>query len=504
MLDLWYATYQNDCTKPEERFNKNFIYGRGKEENLKNILSAISRAMEVTGFVKFTGCDIEEDESKFSDLHKIEESRLIQAVLNFHLCCTEPDGEKEEDISVRVFLPKVVDDFFFILNGVKYYAIYQMIDKGTYTVGENIGLKTMLMPFLIKKNDAVIVDKDNNEYKGRMMELDVFRRSVNIMLYFISETGIDETLKFFNANQYIHIFSEDAEIDKEKFVRFNFGKFDMAIDREFFAEDKWITFTLLSLFTKSKISSAEDLVSPEFWNHQLGKIYTANKDQAVKKAEKIHSSVRRILDDCTKQNMVHIDEKDKKSVYHIFRWILVFYDKLVKEDSMDLKNKRLRLNEYILYPLIRKLSTETYRCLNTRKMTMRILTSMFSNIKANICIKQLITSELLRYVNCVNCIDIFSAGLKISQNGPQGLSSSNNVPIRYRGHHPSYIGQIGLNAASAGDPGMTATLTPFVKIDGLFFDKTPSYKTDGYPDELHIYGMNPVKEEEEVVNANTI
>jgi hypothetical protein len=353
------------------------------------------------------------------------------------------------------------------------------------------------MPFLIKKNEFTIVDKENNEYRGRLMELDVFRRSVNIMLYFISEAGIDETLRFFNANDSIHIFSEDAEISNEDFVRFNFGKFDLAVERKFFEEDKWITFTLLSLLIKSKISSVEDLSSVEFWNHQLGKIYTANKDQAVKKADKIHSSVRRILNDCTKQNMVHIDEKDKLSVYHIFRWILVFYEKLVKEDSMDLKNKRLRLNEYILYPLIRKLSTETYRCLNTRKMTMRILTSMFSNIKANICIKQLITSELLRYVNCVNCIDIFSAGLKISQNGPQGLSSSNNVPIRYRGHHPSYIGQIGLNAASAGDPGMTATLTPFVKIDGLFFDKTPSYKTEGYPDELKIYGTAVLEENKE-------
>ena len=247
----------------------------------------------------------------------------------------------------------------------------------------------------------------------------------------------------------------------------------------------------MHLLTKSKVSTMEEINSQDFWNHQLGKIYTTNRDQAIRKAEKIHSSVRRILDDNTKHNMVHIADKDKLSVYHIFRWILVFYDKLIKEDSMDLKNKRLRLNEYILYPLIKKLSTETYRCLNTRIASMRLLKSMFSNIKQNMCIKQLITSELLRYVNSVNCIDIFSAGLKISQSGPQGLSSSNNVPIKYRGHHESYIGKICLNSASAGDPGMTATMTPFVKIDGLFFDKMPTYFTGPeYPDDLKIIGAS--------------
>lgn len=490
MLDQWYASYQN--TNPEN-FNKEFIYGRGKEENLKDILSAVSKAMEVTGMIKFLGVDIEEDESKFNDLHQIEESRLIKATLNFHLKCEEPDGIKEEDTSFSIFLPKVVDDFFYQLNGVRYYAIYQMVDRGSYSMTDSIGLKTMLMPFVIREEKISIVDKDDKEYEGRNMSLDVFRRSVNILLYFISESGIEETFKFFNVTDYLAFTDTEDEIEEpEKYVRFVFGKkLDLVVDKKFFEEDHWFVYTLMHLLTKSKVSTMEEINSQDFWNHQLGKIYTTNRDQAIRKAEKIHSSVRRILDDNTKHNMVHIADKDKLSVYHIFRWILVFYDKLIKEDSMDLKNKRLRLNEYILYPLIKKLSTETYRCLNTRIASMRLLKSMFSNIKQNMCIKQLITSELLRYVNSVNCIDIFSAGLKISQSGPQGLSSSNNVPIKYRGHHESYIGKICLNSASAGDPGMTATMTPFVKIDGLFFDKTPTYFTGPeYPDDLKIIGAS--------------
>ena len=486
---LWYAGFQSENP---EKFNKDFIYKRNEEEDTKSILESIAVALEVIPNIKFTGCTLETDESRFQDIHKIEESRLILAVLSFHLTCEDAGtGEiLQEDVSVRLFLPKIVDNFYFQLNGNRYYAIYQMIDRGTYNVNGSIGLKTMLMPFLVSKEDFDIVDTLDNVYHGRSMKLDVFKRAVNILLYFISESGLEETLVFFGVRQFYE-FTATTEVladEADKYIFFSVSKtLFLRVNKEFFEQDKWFTFTLINLLSKTKLGSFEEAQDPEFWNFQLGKIYTTNKDQAKKKAFKIHSSIRRILDRCTIENMVHVDAKDKKSIYHIFRWILTFFEELSHEDNMDLKNKRMRLNEYILYPFIRKLSTETYRCLNTKKMTMKTLTSVFSNIKPNLCIKQLVTNELLRYVNCVNCIDIFSSALKITQAGPQGVAGSDNMLIRYRGHHPSYLGKIGLNAASAGDPGVTATMTPFIKTEGLFFDKTVEHKTPNeFPDVLHL------------------
>ena len=47
---------------------------------------------------------------------------------------------------------------------------------------------------------------------------------------------------------------------------------------------------------------------------------------------------------------------------------------------------------------------------------------------------------------------------------PQSPFSSNNVNVRYRGLHPSYLGKIGLTSTSAGDPGVSGSLTPFLEL----------------------------------------
>lgn len=487
-LASWYSQYQSENS---EKFNEEFIFNRCKEENIKSILESVAVALETIPNIKFIGCELEEDESKFQDIHKIEESRLIQATLSFHISCEDPATKEleEQDVSIKLLLPKIIDDFYYKLNGSRYYAIYQMIDRGTYNVnnGNGIGLKTMLMPFMLNRNSVTIVDVNNEEYNGYLMELDVFKRKVNILLYFISECGVEETLRFFgNEDKFTFSDSKDCEADEVSFEVKKKSLF-VHVKKDFLKSNNWFAYSLIHLFIKSKCEDIEKMADHEFWEFILGKIYTPNKDQAVKKAQKIHSSVRRILDKCTIENMIHVDPKDKKSIYHIFRWILVFFDELSKDDNMDLKNKRLRLNEYILYPFTKKLSKETYRCLNTKKLTMKTLTSVFSNIKPNLCIRQLITSELLRYVNCVNCLDLFSSALKITQAGPQGVASSDNIQMRYRGLHPSYIGRLDLHSASAGDPGVTHTMVPFIQTKGLFFDKEIKYKTDdSLPEDIAI------------------
>lgn len=487
LKSAWYARYQYDNP---EKFNEDFIYSKASSENMKEIIEFVSRSIEDTGFshIKFMGCEIEEDESKFQELHTIEESRLIQATIKFKLFCKDdPEGDTERDVSIRLLLPKLIDNFFYQLNGCRYFAIYQMIDRGTYSVGDSIGLKTMLMPFTIRPKNVEIVDAFEQKYTGRLMELSVFTKNVNILLYYFSEGGVQETFDFFGVSDKISVseFKEDMEAEEGK-VYFICKDILLTVDEEYMRQDKWLLFTLISILNDSK-ATFEKISQHDFWNLQLGKIYTSNKDQAIKKAKFIHLSIRRILDGNTKKNMVHVIERDKKTIYNLFRWILFFYDDLLHEDNMDLKNKRLRLNEYILYPFINKMSDETYRCFNTKKLTMKLLASMFSNIKPNLCTKQLVTNELLRFVNTVNGVDLFSAALKITQAGPQGLNDTDNIPIRYRGIHSSYIGKIGLTAASAGEPGITATMTPFVKLDGLFFDKSIEHVTpDNFKENFNI------------------
>jgi hypothetical protein len=96
---------------------------------------------------------------------------------------------------------------------------------------------------------------------------------------------------------------------------------------------------------------------------------------------------------------------------------------------------------------------------------------VFSNIGAMFLVKRLVTNELLRYSNVNNALNLFSVALKFSARGPQSLGAGGgNVLVKYRSIHPSFIGNLSLNASSAEDPGLGGTLIPFCdNIDSMFF-----------------------------------
>lgn len=54
-----------------------------------------------------------------------------------------------------------------------------------------------------------------------------------------------------------------------------------------------------------------------------------------------------------------------------------------------------------------------------------------------------------------------------------GNKNSNSISARYRGLHHSYIGHIDLTVCGNSDPGTSGVLTPYGKMDGLYFDGSP-------------------------------
>lgn len=56
--------------------------------------------------------------------------------------------------------------------------------------------------------------------------------------------------------------------------------------------------------------------------------------------------------------------------------------------------------------------------------------------------------------------------------GPNSLGNRNskNISAAYRGLHYSFIGRVDLTVCGNSDPGTSGLLTPFGKMDGLYFD----------------------------------
>jgi hypothetical protein len=207
---------------------------------------------------------------------------------------------------------------------------------------------------------------------------------------------------------------------------------------------------------------------------RLGRFYTKNTNAYIHKADRVLLSLERILDETTKENLAHVDEDDKRSIYGILRWMSREYDTLSKEDNMDVRNKRMRLYEYLIHPILIKFSKSTYRLLNSKNPSFNAVKSIFNSIGPMFAIRKLVTGKILRYSGCVNGMDLFASALKWTQRGPQSMADSpaTDVAVRYRGMHPSYVGRIELSAASASDPGMSGTFVPTCKTDGFFFDTT--------------------------------
>jgi len=490
MLMELYNNYQKDNS---EKFNLDFIFQRNKLEDFKSIMDDICKALEIMDGVTYLGSELITDESKFKDSSvSISDSRLMLLISKFKLNGIDAVENKpvEKIISLPIYFPKLIDNFYYILNGNKYFAIYQMIDKGTYVTNNFLSLKTLLMPIIFKNQEVEMETLDNKfKLKAKNITLDIFKYQANILYYFFAKFGFSETNKFFGVeNIEVVDINEEVEVDESvevTYFKIN-KKYKLAVDCNEFSvnnqysyKENYIT-TLCDALNINKLN-LEDLENKTYWLNNLGKVFGNKPTLYESKANKILISLERILDERTKKNLIHIRDYDKENIYCILRWIFIFFNELIQSDNMDIKNKRIRLTEYLIHPLLLKFSDASYRILNTNKLTIQRLEGIFSNIPNTFCISKLVTNKLLRYSNCVNTLDLYACALKCTQSGPQGLGGENGdgseVPVKYRGQHPSYVGKVDLIASSNSDPGLTMTLSPFIKTDGYYFDTTVEYDT---------------------------
>lgn len=474
----------------KEKFNEEFIFMKKKDINgVLEYIDDICRALELIEGVDFLGSELVTDEFEIMNLVKFQEisiSRLNLIKMRFRITGTNETEDKSEELEVAILFPKLVDEYYFIFNGSKYFPIYQLVDKDTYVIGygesRSLALKTLLMPLFLYSDKKTVkfvsnYEKNDISFSGRSHSLKLFSKKINFLYYYFAKYGLAGTIKFFGLSKAITFVNTklediDDEDDNEDLYYYSISStLHIRIDiREINTEislHKDFIISLASLFDIEKIRFSANSV--EYWQKKLGGMFTKNINTQKEKSQKLLISFERILDSRTK-TILNLGTNEK-TIYGVVKWMIEEFPTLIEKDNIDLKNKRLRLSEYILYPLITKFSDNAYRIFNNRsKVSFRDLKSIF-NIKINIVTKRIITSELLRYDNAVNGFDLFTSVLKVSQKGPQSIISTRaEVPMRYRNIHPSYIGNISLTHSSANEPGLNMCFTPFVESNGFFFD----------------------------------
>ncbi|ALN97864.1 hypothetical protein Bp8pS_185 [Bacillus phage vB_BpuM-BpSp] len=501
-----FRKYHSD--KNKERFNEELIYNKGNEDILK-YLDPICRTLEIIPEINYKGATIErinkvynfskrvkpeppkkekdgkrkEKEPKREKVEiDIEESEFQLIKLNFEI--DKKDDGTVTKIEKRLFFPKLIDSQYFVINNNRYYPIYQMLDSGTYRTNKALTLKTLLMPIVLREKKVSFDDSEGNTYNLMEVDLDLFKHKIPFLTYYLANFGYHETIKYFGYDDQIHLIQkEDLDLmeDNDNTVTFMITKNIALVVNKELLEDKThhiFVGTLMKCFN-SRIKF-EKIFESDYWVKKLGGNFTTNNSDKQEKGLSILLSFRRILDDWTKE-VLRTEPENKEDSYAVIRWMTKNYLDLIKQDNMNLANKRLRLYEYLLHPLLYKFSTGTYRVLNNKTEKYRKILTIFSNIDEGFLINKIVNNALLRYDNSVNSVSLFPLVLKYTMSGPQSPFNSNNVNDRYRGLHPSYLGRISLTSTSAGDPGVSGVLSPFLKLPedaNMHFTKKPEIELE--------------------------
>ena len=480
-----YARFQEN--NPENEFNEELIFWRERDD-AAGYLEDIFAALEVVPGITLRGVEIIRDESRFPpelSFNDVDVSRLDLAQVRFLV--EMQDNSKE--VTLSIFLPKLIDGLFYILNNNTYYPILQLVDRTTYVTKKTFTLKTLLMPIIFRRDvEAVLRDEATGEEHAEMLYvLELFRSKINVLKYFMASKGLRGTIDFFGAGDYVDIYPASVleTIDRAAWrVHAIPGSSGLVViaARDWIAESPHFRGAFVATLVDALADLQKAVIEgddPAQWKRRLGRYFTQNSNAFEEKADKILVSLERILDRRTKRNLAHVHAEDKEDIYCILRWMMREYKTLSMVDGMDIRSKRIRVSEYMIHPLLLKFSEGTYRLLNSKNLTFKSLLGIFRPFmseddkdrpQVGFLVKKLVTNELLRYVNLVNSFDLLLA-LRWTARGPQGLADRNrsDVSLKYRGHHPSYVGRISLAAASASDPGTSGTLVPTVKTSGQFF-----------------------------------
>jgi len=463
-----------------EKFNEELIYLKENDDVLEHI-NSIFKALEVIDGVHFMGVTVEKDESAFPDYIvdetkyiNVEESRYIKINFKFHL--VDSNTGEECDVEKFIFFPKLINKTYFILNGNKYFPIYQIIDSATYNNGNSLTLKTLLMGVTIRTKPVEYFTIFDEGISGNIKIINLFKNKINYFYYYFADKGFFESIKYFipkiTDKDIYFTDTEPKNANKIKDTHYIFKLINrkcdehLVINKSLFESHPNVALNIVDMCIGRH---SQEILNKDYWLTFLGSTFSRNKNNYEKKADDILISFKRILDDSTKKSL-RLKDKNKRDIFALVRWMIMRFEMLIQRDNMDLKYKRIRINEYLLYDLLIKMSRSTYRLLNKQEITLKDRTQLFSTLGPMFVIKKIATNELCRYFGGVNAIELFNPSLKFSMRGFQGLGEgSKNVNKNYRGLHPSYIGRIGLTASSAGDPGMSGTFTPFLENHGFYF-----------------------------------
>lgn len=419
----------------------------------------------------------------------LNESAIRLLIVTYYL----KDRNEDDYLDVIIAVPKIVDKYYFKINGIMRSTLFQIVDGSTYNNGTSnakvpsITLKIIFMAARVTRYYNNIQTTRGETIKATYYHSRVFNKGIPAVKYILAKYGFYGMLEFMGLSGSIFITKEDPDNDELYTFKSQSGAF-ISTPKYLFDHNVLIQSIIVSLLF-SLISTDlpfEPIFTTEFWVRSLGadfsgggadrvaSIYDPNDDITTDTLEKGYSildSFESIYDISTRES-IKLPEEDKKTTYHIIRWIMREFNSLRMKDNLDIGCKKIRFAEYIAALYAFKIARGIYRVSDMNKKASILSIRKAIRIDPNFLLTAITKSKMAPYRNMVSDMDSMQA-LKFTYKGVSGLGEGSNqsIPDIYRSIHPSHVGRVDLDSSSDGNPGITGTLCPFAPTyDGFFED----------------------------------
>lgn len=407
---------------------------------------------------------------KDSDLKLIKVTYFIQIY-------EKKDGLVNDEVTVYIAIPRVINDFYFRLNGNMYSAMYQIVDASTYNNSaakskkQSITFKTVFMPIRIYRYSIDLKNIDGESIPCIYFIGNMFKKSLLLMKYLLATFGFYGTLDFLKIPGSVNLVTNCEEVNQEDNYIFPVRDLFIVTPKMLYDSIQIVqsfVYTLLNVVNYMKDAPCEEFFNQDIWLKALGVEFTKDTDVMYDKGKSILGSLEFIYDRMT-MNDLKLPMEDKDSIYKILRWMMYEFNSLRQKDNLNISTKKVRWAEYIASIYANKLAFGIYRISDKGDKADLSTIRKAIQIPPMHLINAISKCQLVNYKSCVNDLDSIIA-LKYTYKGISGIGEkSNAISNAYRSIHPSHLGRVDIDSSSNSDPGVSGTICPLANLyDGHF------------------------------------
>jgi len=401
----------------------------------------------------------------------------------------------EKIVTKRILMPLTDSNGLYLNNGKKMKAIKQLVDASIYSQRGKITQKSK-MPIIVycNKNRAIkdiygeehimpshsyACEPTKSKGKGGIAKKKKVK-FINVMMIYAAKMGLMRAIQFFGMDRVISIMGDIEDIDQESYNIFPLNNLFIVVSKELF--DKYemiraVVCSLTGLTSKQYPVTMKVLNDRTYWICRIGFVGSLKSGDLSSFYEKGLSQICFIEQTVRlESNRLRLPKIYDSNFYYILYWMITNFDALKSRNNIDMKNKRVRVNEYIVDSSLGKKINENINKFievksKSRMNTMDTLLELL-NFSSDIIVSNMRNlNDLLKSDELVNDLT-FLQDISYSAKGPNSLGegSPNAIADKYRYLHESMIGVIDIFATSNSNYGLSGYFSPFVETyNGFYF-----------------------------------